>query len=184
MLFICIDFPHLHKNFQKNTRLLPETALVPSLGVFHWQSMRASALGQHLRTEARDGEAGSLRSLTRGFNTVVWESSLLERLPFCVRLLTHDAERAGEHLGQLLIWVFGFGCGNCPFRLHRPVSCGPKSPNERFRGGIATVSAPAWLVRQIPDTLIPCDDKCGWAIIRFEKPKSSASHCKFLFSPR
>ena len=63
-------------------------------------------------------------------------------------------------------------------------SVGPEAPNACFWGGITAVAAPAEPVRQIPDTLLPCHDRCDWAIIRFEKPKSGASRCTFLSSPR
>ena len=69
----------------------------------------------------------------------------------------------------------GYGCGNRPSRLHRSVFGGPEAANARFRGETAAASAPAGPVRQIPDTLLPCHCKCGWAIIRFEKPGSGAA---------
>ncbi len=85
-----------------------------------------------------------------------------------------------------LIWrvFFGVCCGICPSWLRRSVFGGPEAANARFRGETAAGSAPAGPVRQIPDTLLPCHCKCGWAIIRFEKPGSSASRCTFLSKPR
>ena len=62
-----------------------------------------------------------------------------------------------------------------------------RKPQMRVSGAESPVfggSAPAGPVRQIPDTLLPCHDRCGWAIIRFEKPGSGASRCTFLSRPR
>ena len=83
-----------------------------------------------------------------------------------------------------LFFCGGFDCGSCSSRLHRSVFCGTEASNACFRGEIAADSTLAGPVRQILDTFLPCHDKCGWAIIKFEKPRSSASRCTFLSSPR
>ncbi len=97
----------------------------------------------------------------------------------------NSGNMAGD-IREPLIWrvFFGVCCGICPSRLHRSVFGGPEAANARFRGKTAAGSAPAGPIRQIPDTLLPCHDRCGWAIIRFEKPRSSASRCTFLSRPR
>ncbi len=60
-----------------------------------------------------------------------------------------------------------------------------RKPQMRVFGAKSPpVQPPQGRSRQIPDTLIPCHDRCGRAIIRFEKPGSSASRCTFLSRPR